>query len=162
MLPFKISLPWRMYRDDGIGQPDPEFLRRLARDISSAESTDMNQILSAKDRNFIQLVQNQSLIPNDTLKLLRELRNRPLAIVTSSPRSAVTALLEGSGVSHFFSAIVCFEDVLTPKPDPEPYLIAMRSLGVMTGIAFEDSASGGTSARAAGLHVVEVPGPRDL
>lgn len=162
LLPFKIPLSWRMYREEGIGQPDPEFLRYLARKIPNGELAGMIQILNAKDRNFIRLVQNQSLLSNETLKLIREVSNRPLAVVTSSPRSATMAVLEGAGIACYFTAVVCLEDVRNPKPDAEPYLIAMKRLGVTTGIAFEDSASGRMSARAAGLHVVEVSGPRVL
>ena len=65
-------------------------------------------------------------------------------------------------MASFFQTLVCLEDVRNPKPDPEPYLIAMRRLGVGEGIAFEDSHSGSVSAAAAGLEVITIGTSSDL
>lgn len=53
-------------------------------------------------------------------------------------------------------------EVKALKPDPEPYRTAMERLGVTRALAFEDSAAGIASARAAGCQVVEVKRPDDL
>ena len=42
------------------------------------------------------------------------------------------------------------------KPDPEPYLLAARRLGVNRPLVVEDSATGAASGRAAGFDVVIV------
>jgi beta-phosphoglucomutase-like phosphatase (HAD superfamily) len=54
---------------------------------------------------------------------------------------------------------VCAEDVSAPKPDPEPYQLASKLLGVEPGrcFALEDSPNGVTSAHAAGCRVIAVP-----
>ena len=53
-------------------------------------------------------------------------------------------------------------DVVLPKPDPEPYLLAAKRLGFPTSdvLAFEDSPRGVASAREAGCPVVAVPNAR--
>ena len=54
--------------------------------------------------------------------------------------------------------VVCGEDVVKKKPDPEAYLLAMQKMGVQPNIclAIEDSENGLLSARQAGLEVLIV------
>ncbi len=58
-----------------------------------------------------------------------------------------------------FDALVCAEDVSVTKPDPEPYLLAAKLLGVDPAqcFALEDSPNGVASAEAAGCRVIAVP-----
>ena len=51
------------------------------------------------------------------------------------------------------------DDVPRTKPHPDPYLLAARLLGVdpYACVALEDSATGATSARAAGCLTIVVP-----
>ena len=58
-------------------------------------------------------------------------------------------------ISVAFDATVCAADVRRGKPDPEPYLLAARRLGVHPGgcVALEDSPNGIASAEAAGCAV---------
>ena len=48
-----------------------------------------------------------------------------------------------------------------PKPDPEPYRVALALLGApaAASVALEDSATGVLAARRAGLYTIAVPGP---
>jgi beta-phosphoglucomutase-like phosphatase (HAD superfamily) len=54
---------------------------------------------------------------------------------------------------------VTVDDVLAPKPAPDPYLLAASLLGVDPArcVAFEDSETGARSAHAAGMTVVQIP-----
>jgi HAD superfamily hydrolase (TIGR01509 family) len=81
-------------------------------------------------------------------------------LVTSSERIIMDAVLAGlAGHGVRFDVTVCADDVRTPKPDPEPYLVAAGLLGVDAArcVAIEDSAKGAESARAAGCAVIVVP-----
>ena len=51
------------------------------------------------------------------------------------------------------------DDVVNPKPHPEPYLTAARRLGIdpLHCLALEDSHSGVRAAHAAGMQTVMVP-----
>jgi HAD superfamily hydrolase (TIGR01509 family) len=82
----------------------------------------------------------------------------PRALVSSSLRVVVDAVLDAIGREHF-AVTVSGDDVERTKPFPDPYLLAARSLGVDPGacVAFEDSETGATSARAAGCITVVVP-----
>jgi HAD superfamily hydrolase (TIGR01509 family) len=81
----------------------------------------------------------------------------PRALVTSSERRFMEVVLASTGMR--FDALVCAEDVAATKPDPEPYLLAAKLLGVDPGrcFALEDSPNGVASAEAAGCRVIAVP-----
>jgi HAD superfamily hydrolase (TIGR01509 family) len=93
----------------------------------------------------------------ETLQLLQA--KYRMAVVTTSSRSHLNVAHTHSGLSQFFELTVCREDYREPKPHPEPYLTAVRLLGVPANrcIAVEDSARGVKSAIAAGLRVVAIP-----
>jgi HAD superfamily hydrolase (TIGR01509 family) len=79
----------------------------------------------------------------------------PQAIVTTSGREAVRALLEGS-LARWMPSLavwVCGEDVARKKPDPEAYLTACSRLQVapQDALALEDSPQGLRAAAAAGV-----------
>jgi HAD superfamily hydrolase (TIGR01509 family) len=92
-------------------------------------------------------------------ELLAEVRELglPHALVTSSERSFMEVVLASTGMR--FDALVCADDVSATKPDPEPYLLAAKLLGVDPGrcFALEDSPNGVASAEAAGCRVIAVP-----
>jgi HAD superfamily hydrolase (TIGR01509 family) len=81
----------------------------------------------------------------------------PNALVTSSERGFMDAVLASTGMR--FDVLVCAEDVTATKPDPEPYLLAAKLVGVDPGdcFALEDSPNGVASAEAAGCRVFAVP-----
>jgi beta-phosphoglucomutase-like phosphatase (HAD superfamily) len=77
------------------------------------------------------------------------------ALVTTSSRSAVTALLasQGDAFASAFAFWICGEDVAAKKPNPEGYRQALTrlSLPASRALALEDSPQGLEAARAAGL-----------
>jgi HAD superfamily hydrolase (TIGR01509 family) len=87
----------------------------------------------------------------------------PTALVTSTGRRLVEVALTTLGAENF-DAIVCGDEVTTPKPDPEPYLTAAKLLGVSIEdcVAVEDSLTGMTSALASGAAVLAVPAELEL
>jgi HAD superfamily hydrolase (TIGR01509 family) len=80
-----------------------------------------------------------------------------LVLVTSAPAALAEAFLAGAGLRSAFAGIVSAESGLV-KPDPAPYLAALEIAGedADRALAVEDSPSGVTSARAAGVTVVGV------
>lgn len=94
-------------------------------------------------------------------ELLAELKARriPAAVATSSRSAHAIGHLGGAGILSMFEAVVTRDDVLNPKPHPEPYLLAAERLGIDPAlcIAVEDSHTGVRAAHAAGLQTVMVP-----
>lgn len=93
------------------------------------------------------------------LELLAEVAaaGLPHALVTSSERRFMDQVLASTGLR--FDALVCADDVSVTKPDPEPYLLAAKLVGVppVDCFALEDSPNGVASAEAAGCRVIAVP-----
>lgn len=81
------------------------------------------------------------------------------AIASSSTHEWVEGYLTRFGVLDAFDALVCAEDTTAHKPDPAPYLEALRRLEIHPehAIALEDSPNGIAAARAAGIFTVAVP-----
>ncbi|MGX9887677.1 HAD family hydrolase [Streptomyces sp. NPDC002276] len=76
------------------------------------------------------------------------------AVVTSATRRLAEARLAHAGILP--KTLVVAEDVTRGKPDPEPYLLAARRLGVDPArcVVFEDAPAGLRAGRAAGMITV--------
>ena len=102
------------------------------------------------------------------VEFITELRARgiPTAVATSSRNPHAEHHLSAAGLLDLFETVVTRDDVVNPKPHPEPYLTAAERLGVdpTRCLALEDSHSGVHAAHAAGMQTVMVPdlvGPND-
>lgn len=97
------------------------------------------------------------------LEVLRALHGAgvPMALVTSSFRVLAEPFAETVGL---FDVVVSADDVERHKPDPEPYVLAARLLGVPVErcVAVEDSHSGVASAVASGARVIGVEVMQEL
>ena len=95
------------------------------------------------------------------VELVAELRRRgvPVGLASNSPRFLIDDALATAGLADAFDAIVSADDVARPKPAPDIYLRACELLGVppAQALALEDSVSGVTAAKAAGLACIAVP-----
>jgi beta-phosphoglucomutase-like phosphatase (HAD superfamily) len=82
----------------------------------------------------------------------------PMALVSSGSRPGIMQLLERLGWARTFDVVVTGEDTTSSKPDPAPYLLAAKLLGVPPDemAAFEDTAAGCESAKKAGMAVFDV------
>lgn len=83
----------------------------------------------------------------------------PVAVASNSPRELLDAALGSAGLADCFTHSFAADEVRSPKPAPDLYLTACGALGAdpKRSVAFEDSATGISSARAAGLYVAVVP-----
>jgi HAD superfamily hydrolase (TIGR01509 family) len=88
------------------------------------------------------------------LEMLAALRDRGVAcaVVTSRRRATASPALRTHHLRPFFRAVVCEEDVASPKPAPDPVLTAAALLGASPGdaVMIGDSVLDIQSGRAAG------------
>src|SRR5207302_10843387 len=82
-----------------------------------------------------------------------------MGVVTTSTRDHFDLVHRSTGFTRYFDFVITSEDVTRLKPDPEPYLVAIRRSGLAPHecIAVEDSERGLTAAHAAGIACVVVP-----
>ncbi len=94
--------------------------------------------------------------------LLRSARRAglPCAIASGASRLLVQPGLEALGLTNEFAVVVTGEDVPRGKPAPDLYIEAARRLDVPPSrcLAIDDAPDGVTAARAAGMHVLTLPG----
>lgn len=100
-----------------------------------------------------------NLIPN-ALKIINDCKRSELkiALVTASSGRLMKAVLKRFPVG-IFDAVVSYDDVKRSKPDPEPYLLAAKTLGVdiTNCVVLEDSLTGVQSGLSAGAQVIGIP-----
>jgi HAD superfamily hydrolase (TIGR01509 family) len=123
------------------------------------------QLHAAKTRIYRELVALGHLHPRaGVVRLMKEARGAgvKLAIASTTSPENVESLLSssfGKDAPRWFSAIATGDVVPKKKPAPDIYNLALEKLGVAPerAIAFEDSAVGVRSAKAAGLFTVATP-----
>ncbi|MCX4702218.1 HAD family hydrolase [Streptomyces sp. NBC_01352] len=100
-------------------------------------------------------------VPNDGVQLLPGTKDfldalpaDRWAVVTSATRRLAEARLDAVGILP--KTLIAADDITRGKPDPEPYLLAARELGVDPAhcVVFEDAPAGLQAGRAAGMTTV--------
>lgn len=136
-----------------------ERMRSFGRDgdqpISDAQ---IERLQHRKQRHYEQLVRSGAVgLRPGVRRLILETHaaGLPQAIVTTSDRASVQALVEGAaaGLAEAFRFWICGEDVERKKPDPQGYERALVQLGLPPEevLVIEDSRNGLQAAAAAGL-----------
>ena len=77
---------------------------------------------------------------------------------TLGSRFQVNMALEHYGLKDYFAGVVTSDDVRRGKPDPEPYLKALKLAGIgkREAVVVEDSLTGAESAANAGIDFILV------
>jgi beta-phosphoglucomutase len=154
---FDLHLDWETYRTHGIGVSDRDLMSLICR--RAGRPLEVDRLLAEYPRKKelfrSRMLERQSFTP-DVLELLPQLHEYQLAVVTSSGQSEVEPILRHAGIRDLFRAVVYGGDVKQLKPAPDPYLLAVKKLGVRSALVVEDSDAGEASARAAGLDVLRV------
>ncbi len=162
----ELGLPWRW--DDGSyrrwlsvsgGRERLTAFLAAVEDCPPAPSL-VEDLFAAKQRHYAAILRKGHLpLRPGVAALITEsaAAGIPQALVTTSSRQAVAALIEGlpDRLASAFGFWVCGEDVSAKKPDPEAYRRALDRLGgdapPAAMLAIEDSPQGLAAATAAGL-----------
>ncbi len=128
---------------------------RLGRPIEDWASKDAARIAQHQA-----IMEGQELLPG-VEALMRQGRAQGWRIGVASSSSArwVEGGLQRYGLMGYVEAVRTRDRVENHKPHPEPYLKTLEDLGAKAELsfAFEDSATGVSAAKAAGLTVIAVP-----
>ena len=119
------------------------------------------RVAKRKEELYFEYLPRLKCVP-EVLEHMELQRGRiPFAVVSGSTRDSVEASLRAIGLLDRFEVLVCAGDYTKSKPDPEPFLIAAKQLGVSPRncLVFEDTQMGVDAATAAGMASVRVPPP---
>ena len=130
------------------GKNDLTFLNYL---LPQLKKEDIEKISISKDKLFIEKLNNydEKILLDGVLDFFEKNKHKQIAIVTSSNRSAAEFILKKTKLNKYINILIASEDCLKHKPDPEPYLNAIKELNIEKNkcIIFEDSYSGYCSAK---------------
>jgi HAD superfamily hydrolase (TIGR01509 family) len=148
------------HKVDLVGNAGPVAAAKLAGMLGEAAEQGPAILTELNELVLEELARGCEAMPG-AVALIAALREQgvPIGLCSNSPRRVVDVALEGSGLTGVFATTLAGDEVARQKPDPEPYATVCAALGVAPAdcVALEDSPTGCTSARAAGLRVFGVP-----
>jgi beta-phosphoglucomutase family hydrolase len=138
-------------------------IREIIRLLNEMQGLDMpvEELAARKEALYHQLVPTVQAIPEVVEHIDAKHGHIPMAVVSGSRRSSVTASLGAVNLLDKFDTLVCAEDYKHGKPAPDAFLLAAQRLGVTPEecLVFEDTDLGIEAATAAGMVSVKVPQP---
>lgn len=131
--------------------------RALAEFFSVRVERDAGIILATAEEEMRRIASGGLMAFPDALVLLDDL-SVPTAVASNSDRWRLEVVLGAAGIRHRFEISVAGDEVQLPKPAPDIYLRVAEVLSVQPRecVVIEDSPTGITAARAAGMKVVAV------
>ena len=151
----------------GIGFPEDRFYQMggmatykivdvLAREAGVA--VDARAVAYEKELVFLENLSTVQPMQKVVAVAERVRQEAPIAVATGSNQQVAEKELHQIGIHGWFRAIVTADDVQKHKPAPDVFLEAARRIGIAPQdcCAFEDTPTGLTAARAAGMTVVDV------
>ncbi len=149
------------------GRRSSDYFSEILREYEQHVTPELIQTLVAdKDwvyHNLLAKQLHQCVFPGAVafIRYLHEQGSRTLALATSASRQELQSAMgeAGLGMLDMFRFVVCGEDVVKGKPNPEIYRRVAKLSGVApsSALVFEDSRIGVRAAVAAGMPVVAVP-----
>ncbi|MEI8205413.1 MAG: HAD family phosphatase [Kiritimatiellales bacterium] len=153
--PLDRKISWPEYIKTLIGFDDRDTFRHA---IPLLGKNALAGLIEKKAAAFQELLESDgaAALPG-AVDLIKHLSGKiPLAICSGALRADILPVLKGLDIETAFDAIVTAADTHISKPDPAPYKLAAKKLGVTSGLAIEDTQAGITSAKGAGLNVLAV------
>jgi HAD superfamily hydrolase (TIGR01509 family) len=121
---------------------------------------EIDRLRKGRNRRYTQLLEGGVQIMEGVVETVGELRGNVIqGIVTSSRKEHFETMHRGTGLRACFDFILTHEDFTLSKPNPEPYLMALKQCGLAPKdcLVIEDSPRGIESALAAGIRCLVVP-----
>ena len=143
------------FLEESVGVTDRHLIAKLSDAWTGKISA--KDIAAKKKQYYLDRSRSECELIPGVREAIRGLSSQgPIAIATSSSLVEVEPILAFFELRSYFKEIHTVETVQHPKPDPEIYLNACKSIGQVPQacVAFEDSIPGAASARDAGCKLV--------
>jgi HAD superfamily hydrolase (TIGR01509 family) len=150
-----IELPEdRFYAMGGI--PTHRIIEMLAHEQQVL--VDAHATAKRKEEAFFELIHMLEPI-HIIVQVAEKLRGvKPIAVASGGSRYGIEKQLRHVGILDWFDTIVCAEDTVRHKPDPDVFLESARRMGVVAEkcLVFEDAELGIQAAKRAGMDWLDV------
>jgi len=161
-----IDLTEAEYYAEYLGYDDRGcFIAALTASQRPIDPATITQLMKRKAVAYLESVKHHRVIFPGIPEFIREAAGTyPLAIASGALRHEIEYILEEAGLRKEFLHITSAEDVTQGKPDPQPFLHALKALQnirqadlkAASCLVIEDSLPGIRSAKAAGMKVLAV------
>ena len=160
-----IELTEAEYYADYLGYDDRGcMLAALAANHRPADAAVVGRLMKRKAEAYLESVRHHQVIFPGVPEFVHEAAHAyPLAIASGALRHEIEYILDTAGLRSAFLHITSAEDVTRGKPDPQPFLLALKALQQRDAslipascLVIEDSLPGVRGARAAGMKVLAV------
>ena len=170
--PLHVRAYEQVFRDAGIefsdaardavrqGKPRSEVIEI---GVPGANAVIKQALFDAKPNALATLLQTaQHVSMPGATRTVRALAERGVAMGVVTNSSAPEMWLKAAGVLEQMSVLITRNDVSSPKPSPEGYLLAAKRLNVSPAecVVFEDSHDGWLAATGAGMRAVIIAATR--
>ena len=167
---------------DSLGIPIDETFNETLKGISRMDSLDRilahghrenaftpaekEALAQQKNDHYVQLLEHlttEDVLPG-VVPLLQQAQARHIPCAVASASKNAPLILEKLGVRAYFATIVDPDSLSKGKPDPEIFLAAADSIGVLpqNAIGFEDAQAGIDGLKAAGIYAVGLSASQPL
>jgi len=157
LLPLGIELTTEMFSDLFLSKGIGAF--HLAKDKGLSEA-EIDRLREERNSIYSKLLQESNFMLDDIMDVLTSLHGKyMMGIVTSAKREHFNIIHNKTGLLKYFNFVLTRENYRNSKPDPEPYILAVRKSGFNEKecLAIEDTERGLTSAKMAGIYCYAVP-----
>ncbi len=142
-----------------VGLPARHFYNKVVAEKNS--DIDINKMLQRRETEVNMAFASTKIKPSKGFKeLAKKLKSQgyTIALASGGPRKRIDDILSSLKLKNIFSAIVSANDVKMNKPAPDIYIEAAKRLNMSPDecVAVEDSETGVTSAKSAGLKCIAV------
>jgi len=152
-----VEMPKDWYIKENLGKGHSSFLLAEEKGISEDRILALRR---ERDERYGELLKDGVQMLDGVPEVLELLQGKfVMGVVTSSRKHHFEIILEKTGLRKYFSFFITADDVKKHKPDPEPYLTALKLTGQLKEncLALEDSYRGVQAAKAAGLTCFAIP-----
>lgn len=165
---YGAKVSHKEFKEEYIGRPDADCFKKIIKK-HGLKGIPVVELVNKKFKEYISLIHDSDnpeklkVIPG-AVELIKKLNKMfKVALATGAHRDEALMILDSFGLRNCFETIVSAEDVLKGKPDPEPYLLAARRLGVEPRecVAIEDSSNGVRAAKRAKMYCIGFHNPSD-
>lgn len=153
-----VNISPGIYRKFCLGRTDASAFKELVEKFEIRQQS-VAELISVKSIAYLKLVKGNLKVYSGVLELINQLHEKyTLALTTSSTFEEVQSVMNHLKITTLFKTIVCANDVINGKPDPEPYLLTAKKLQVDAAscLVIEDSENGVQSAKAAGMKCIAI------
>jgi HAD superfamily hydrolase (TIGR01509 family) len=137
-----------------------ELLKKQNKKIGKNIEIDFKKLSGEKYKEFNKLYPELKSIRNTEIFIKEKKDKYTYALVTSSTKDIAEDLMTKFGLIGLFKAFITANDIEKPKPDPDPYLKALKELNLDAKdcVVVEDSIAGIMSAKSAGINCIGLAG----